>query len=280
MEYFLTLLVLILLTALIFSLLKRQGRQLKENQARQHQLLHEPVLDFSREDISHGDSVPGAQELKASQSPAPARHELSTVESSDPALTTPPRAQGTPVIAGLFDDDSEGPSPDSSSLHPAFDTQPTAAVKLKEELPRIRRLRDSGHLDRAMALCLQHLPKVQAFQQLLIVLREKVRSEVQAGSDANSSLTLLYHTACLAELFRQERSLPETARENGRVQQLLTQLEVDYQACGHHDLRILSKADRGFLEQMWGVPGTHRPIVEVMPARWWSARAEGAQGSP
>lgn len=122
-------------------------------------------------------------------------------------------------------------------------------------LEQVKHLRDSGEHDAALQLCRQQFPRIQAFQQAGVLLRQRVRERIDAHQPVTRELTELYRCAVLADLYR--NSNPLKPREPGRTLQQLNAIEFDYMAIGTRQLRLLTKSDVKHLEQLWGRPARH-----------------------
>jgi hypothetical protein len=163
------------------------------------------------------------------------------------------------------------PGSQALSLPLGEDSQETAPSTLAELVPLIRQLRESGELDKARNLCEQHLPKIQAFQQLLMTRRMMLKSQIQQNKDASDSLTLLYKTAVLAELYRSSKAIPALIQQPRYAAILLDRFTPDYQQLGYARLRGLNRADMALLVRCWGEPQHHVHPVLALPADWWKS---------
>jgi cbb3-type cytochrome oxidase subunit 3 len=133
-------------------------------------------------------------------------------------------------------------------------------------LAQIRSLRESGQLDAALSQSKAHFPKTQAFQQAAIILRQQIREGLDHFQPVDALLVELFHTAALADLFRTSSSHkplnPQAALDAVR------NLSFHYAAIGHLRLKLLNKSDVRALEQLWGDPGAHRHVEEVLGEDW------------
>ncbi len=132
---------------------------------------------------------------------------------------------------------------------------------------QVRQLRESARDDAALALCRQHFPRIQAFQQAAIILRHRVRQQLEANHAAVAELKELYRIAVMADLYR--NSNPRKPKDARSVLQQLQQREFDYNAIGTRQLRLLTKSDVRHLEQLWGRPAQHQH-AEDNPGIGWN----------
>ncbi len=133
-------------------------------------------------------------------------------------------------------------------------------------LAQIKVLRESGQLDAALNLSKAHFPKTQAFQQAAIILRQQIRSHLDHFQPADALLVDLFHTAALADLFRTSSS--HKPLDAQAALDAVRPLSFQYPAIGHLRLKLLNKSDVRALEQLWGNPGTHRHVEEVLGEDW------------
>lgn len=133
---------------------------------------------------------------------------------------------------------------------------------------QVKRLRDEGSDEAAVALCRQFFPRIQAFQQAAIILRHLVRVQVEANHGVVKELKELYRIAVMADLYR--NSNPVKPRDGRSTLQKLLLLEFDYNAIGTRHLRLLTKSDVRHLEQLWGRPLQHMH-AEDCPGIHWDA---------
>lgn len=133
-------------------------------------------------------------------------------------------------------------------------------------LNQVKRLREKGDADAALALCEQHYPRVQAFQQAALILRQQIRELVEQHRPAHDCIRELYRVAAFADLFRS--SNPHKPRDPQAAWQSLSALDFDYRRLGTAELRLLTKRDVRHLEQLWGHPEAHLHAEEVLGGQW------------
>lgn len=133
-------------------------------------------------------------------------------------------------------------------------------------LNQVKRLREKGDADAALALCEQHYPRVQAFQQAALILRQQIRELVEQHRPAHDCIRELYRVAAFADLFRS--SNPHKPRDPQAAWQSLSALHFDYRRLGTAELRLLTKRDVRHLEQLWGRPQAHLHAEEVLGGQW------------
>lgn len=133
-------------------------------------------------------------------------------------------------------------------------------------LKQVKRLREKGDADAALALCEQHYPRVQAFQQAALILRQQIRELVEQHRPAHDRIRELYRVAAFADLFRS--SNPHKPRDPQVAWQSLSALHFDYRRLGTAELRLLTKRDVRHLEQLWGRPQAHLHAEEVLGGQW------------
>lgn len=162
-------------------------------------------------------------------------------------------------------------------------TAPLAAVDLAFDTPaapvpepvadssdnwqeQVRQLRDQGRDEAALALCRQQFPRIQAFQQAALILRQLVRTRLEANQDPRHELRELYRSAVMADLYRSGN--PLKPRDPQAALRLLQEREFDYQSIGTGELRLLTKGDVRHLEQLWGRPAQHRHAERCAALDW------------
>lgn len=133
-------------------------------------------------------------------------------------------------------------------------------------LNQVKRLREKGDADAALALCEQHYPRVQAFQQAALILRQQIRELVEQHRPAHDCIRELYRVAAFADLFRSNN--PHKPRDPQAAWQSLSALDFDYRRLGTAELRLLTKSDVRHLEQLWGHPEAHLHAEEVLGGQW------------
>lgn len=133
-------------------------------------------------------------------------------------------------------------------------------------LNQVKRLREKGDADAALALCEQHFPRVQAFQQAALILRQQIRELVEQHRPAHDCIRELYRVAAFADLFRSNN--PHKPRDPQAAWQSLSALDFDYRRLGTAELRLLTKRDVRHLEQLWGRPQAHLHAEEVLGGQW------------
>lgn len=160
-------------------------------------------------------------------------------------------------------------------LPPTTRTQPAAAPDIPtladsstggNWLGQIKRLREKGDADGALQLSQAHFPRMQAFQQAAIILRQQVRELVEQHRPVHAELKLLYRTAVFADLYRS--SNPYKPRDPESAYLAIATREIDYQRHGTRQLRLLTKSDIRHLEQLWGRPQSHLHAEEVFGEQW------------
>jgi len=133
-------------------------------------------------------------------------------------------------------------------------------------LNQMKRLRDESSLDAALTLCRANYPRVQAFQQSGIILRQQIRNLIEIHRPVTAELKQLYRMAVLADLYR--NSNPHKPKNPEHTLQALQTQDFDYQQIGTRQLRLLTKSDIRHLEQLWGRPGTHLHADIALGTRW------------
>src|SRR5690606_23914353 len=93
-------------------------------------------------------------------------------------------------------------------------------------LNQVKRLREKGDADAALALCEQHFPRVQAFQQAALILRQQIRERVEQHRPAHDCIRELYRVAAFADLFRSNN--PHKPRDPQAAWQSLSALDFDH----------------------------------------------------
>ncbi|HTQ98455.1 MAG TPA: hypothetical protein VMH83_00635 [Candidatus Acidoferrum sp.] len=167
--------------------------------------------------------------------------------------------------------------PPTAAPPPAANLQPSPVnsrpVQTTEPVPvstawqdEVKRLKDTGDLELGLALCQQHFPKAQAFQQSAILLRLQLKQALERQQDPTPLLTRLYRSAVLADLFRGGAPLkPANARQTLKN---LAIHEFRYQDIGHRQLKLLTKGDAKLLEQHWGQPSQHQHAEIALGTAW------------
>lgn len=142
----------------------------------------------------------------------------------------------------------------------------TDSVTSGNWLNHVKRLREKGDTEGALQLCQEHFPRLQAFQQAALILRQQVRELVEQHRPANTELKQLYRIAVLADLFRS--SNPHKPRDAQAAFAYLASCDFDYQRHGTRQLRLLTKSDIRHFEQLWGRPQSHLHAEEVLGEQW------------
>lgn len=131
---------------------------------------------------------------------------------------------------------------------------------------QVRQLREKEQDTAALQLCRQYFPRIQAFQQAAVILRQLVRTRLDNNQDARQELHELYRIAVMADLYRSSNSLKP--KDPLRTLHALQQLEFDYQRIGTRSLRLLTKSDVRHLEQLWGRAAAHCHAEEADGLDW------------
>lgn len=179
--------------------------------------------------------------------------DLSFVDQASPPAATHP----APVTAAA------APVTDVPVFTAAMAAEPGAGDNWQEQL---KRLRDEGHDEAAVAFCRQFFPRIQAFQQAAIILRHLIRVQVDANRSVVKELKELYRIAVMADLYR--NSNPVKPRDGRSTLQQLLSLEFDYKVIGTRHLRLLTKSDVRHLEQLWGRPQQHMHAEDCPSLNW------------
>lgn len=158
-------------------------------------------------------------------------------------------------------------APGSSDRMPASDVHaPEPDGPGENWLEQVKRLRESGADDAALQLCRQQFPRIQAFQQAAVILRQLVRDHIEGHQGAAGELKELYRIAVMADLYR--NSNPRKPRDPRHTLQQLQALEFDYNAIGTRHLRLLTKSDIRHFEQLWGRPPGHLHAEDCPKLDW------------
>lgn len=133
-------------------------------------------------------------------------------------------------------------------------------------LDHVKRLREKGDVDGALHLCQTHFPRVQAFQQAALILRQQIRELVEQHRPVNAELKQLYQVAVFADLFR--NSNPHKPRDPQAAFAAFAAFDFDYQRHGTRHLRLLTKSDIRHFEQLWSRPQSHLHAEDVLGEQW------------
>lgn len=191
----------------------------------------------------------------------------SEVNVTDPASDSP-------------DDAPPGLSEQSGDIADILPDQELAEAELPVDwLMQCRRLRNEGHLDEALTLCLNARPQLQALEQQAMVYRARLRESRRQGDReaVRQWLDALYLVAaqasCLHDAPSDDRH-PRQARRLARTmsESALRELSMPYREIGHEKLKLLRKTDRQLLESEYGPPHRH------ISAREWHDR-QGRDGT-
>ena len=135
---------------------------------------------------------------------------------------------------------------------------------LTEEIPKTlnwlqeaKLFRDKNQFDDSLSLCLEQLPKIQAFKQLLITYRALIKQQLAKKQDAAQTLEDLYRVAVVADLYRSETTFLDEHPNAEFARKLLRTLKTDYLQTGYAELSTLIKSDIKLLIQTWGEPQQH-----------------------
>lgn len=185
------------------------------------------------------------------------------VGSPAPVAVPPPR-QPVPAREAVI----AMPAPDNPSPAATDDDIPVMAASNAGNhwLNQVKRLREKGDSDAALALCEQYYPRVQAFQQAALILRQQIRERVEQHRPANDCIRQLYRVAALADLYRSNN--PLRPRDPQAAWNTVAGQDFDYQRLGTRELRLLTKSDIRHLEQLWGRPVAHLHAEEVLGEQW------------
>jgi len=150
------------------------------------------------------------------------------------------------------------------------ESKPSAMGETTEEpenwLDQVKRLRELDDLAGALRFCEQQYPRIQAFQQAAVILRQLIRNMIEQHKPVVAEVRQLYRIAVLADLFR--NSNPLKPREPLVALASLLTLEFEYKSIGTRLLRLLTKSDIRHLEQLWGKPLTHQHAEETLGTKW------------
>lgn len=131
---------------------------------------------------------------------------------------------------------------------------------------QVRRFREAGDLAAALALCRRQYPRIQAFQQAAVILRQQIRELIEQHKPVSAELLELYRLAVLADLYRTSNTVKPL--DPAKTLQALKDVRFDYQAIGSRRLRLLTKSDIRHLEQLWGRPRMHQHAEQALGAQW------------
>jgi len=135
-------------------------------------------------------------------------------------------------------------------------------------LEQVKRLRESSQNQAALGLSQQQFPRVQAFQQAAIILRQMIRELIEQHRPVGDEMRQLYRIAVMADLYRNSNVLKPS--NPGAALQSLQGLNFDYKSIGTRHLRLLTKSDIRHLEQLWGRPHTHQHAEDALRDHWQS----------
>jgi hypothetical protein len=177
-------------------------------------------------------------------------------------LTTVDLSFGDPV-------DTAAPSPPPAEAMPdvpVFTAATPPAPSTDNWQEQVKQLREAGNDEAAVALCREHFPRIQAFQQAAIIMRQLLRTHLEANRSVVHEMKELYRIAVMADLYR--NSNPVKPVDALRTLQQLQQRDFDYNAIGTRHLRLLTKSDIRHLEQMWGRPRQHAHAEDCSELAW------------
>lgn len=178
-------------------------------------------------------------------------------------------APSEPVLPASFIPKHGTPTPATGTASVSSEKPPLAAEQESDTdnwLNQVKRLRDESSLEAALILCRANYPRVQAFQQSGIILRQQIRDLIEIHRPVTTELKLLYRMAVLADLYR--NSNPRKPKNPEHTLQALLAQDFDYQQIGTRQLRLLTKSDIRHLEQLWGRPAAHQHADIALGARW------------
>lgn len=195
------------------------------------------------------------------------------------------------AVLDLDFDDGRPESPASSAATPAAPITPAQAVSIDLPPPfvthaganaaviagdeglgqdswldQVKRLRELDELPAALQLCQQQYPRIQAFQQAAVILRQLIRLLIEQHKPVVAEVRQLYRIAVLADLYR--NSNPLKPRDPQATLNSLLTIEFEYKHIGTRLLRLLTKSDIRHLEQLWGKPLGHQHAEETLGPQW------------
>jgi hypothetical protein len=231
----LTLLALVLLSAIVYVLHRMQVRETAHSADRQSPL---PPLDLS--------AVP----------PLP-----TTADDFD-ELTTP---AAPPAGAATFQYGEPG-----ANISPAPESHIFGNVS-GNWAQSCNALKNQGRFAEALAVCEANFPQWGAFNQACTVLRAWIQQHSDEGLDINPLLTRLFLTAASASFLHdksplmpslsalQMRELPGSAWNT---------LPLPYDSIGYTRLRLLARSDHRMMKERWGEPSSHLSVKEYHQEAW------------
>lgn len=149
----------------------------------------------------------------------------------------------------------------------SHDSPPSTAPEAKGHWQtELKALKEQGSLEAALALCQDHYPRAQAFQQAAVILRQQIRQAVDSQLAANAALEGLYRVAVMADLFRSDNLIRPT--DGDATLQMLEPHALPYLEIGYRQLKLLNKSDIKHLQQLWGNPAHHRHGEEALGEIW------------
>lgn len=136
----------------------------------------------------------------------------------------------------------------------------------------IKELREAGEFEKALILCRQFHPRIQAYQQSLVTLRAMIRDDINHQRNPAENLRELYRYAALADLFQSQSSYHEQLRKISLPGSLAAEahetFDLPYPHLGYRYLKMLNKTDIRQLRQAWGEPEHHQHTEAFLGQAW------------
>ena len=138
-------------------------------------------------------------------------------------------------------------------------------------LNQVARLKKSGDLKQAMAICEKEFPLWGAYNQACIIERLRFKDDSIGPDELKAGLQRLYHLAVTAELLHDKSGDSEHLTLN-QLKTLdldrVNELKHSYSDIGYAHLRLIRKSDIKIMLAQWGRPEQHA-LPRNYHQQWW-----------
>ncbi|MCP3954688.1 MAG: hypothetical protein GY697_21080 [Desulfobacterales bacterium] len=123
----------------------------------------------------------------------------------------------------------------------------------------VRRLKKAGKNKEIFAVCKANLPLSDAFSEMAIALRKRVRAKRKAKAPHNDLIKQLFHAAVWQNFFSDIDTCCLREQEDScRVaDQSIPRIKCDYNLIGYEQLDMLGVNDVKWIVEAWGEPKSH-----------------------
>jgi len=131
----------------------------------------------------------------------------------------------------------------------------------------VKRLKKPGNNKEIVAVCKATLPPPDAFSELAIALRKRIRAKRKEKAPHNDLIKQLFHAAVWQNFFSNIDAccLMEQADSCRVAGQSLPRIKCDYNLIGYEYLDLLGVNDVKWIVDAWGEPKNHNQARMINP---------------